>query len=122
KDVYVPLSFAPGEAMQFDWSVETAEIGGAVVKLKVAQITLCHSRMALRVAYFSEAHEMLFDAHWRAFKFFGGVPARAIYDNMKTAVDSVGKGNLRDVNPRFSAMMGHYLLEPDFCNRAARWE
>jgi len=24
--------------MQFDWSVETAEIGGAVVKLKVAQI------------------------------------------------------------------------------------
>src|SRR5690606_16061117 len=72
RDTYVPLAFAPGEAMQFDWSTETVEIGGVVTTLKVAQIKLCHSRMALRVAYPSEAHEMLFDAHWRAFAFFGG--------------------------------------------------
>lgn len=122
RDVYVPLTFAPGEAMQFDWSTEYAEIAGALVKLKVAQITLCYSRMCLRVAYYSEAHEMLFDAHWRAFAFFGGIPGRSIYDNMKTAVDGVGKGKLRDVNPRFSAMLGHYLVEPEFCNRAAGWE
>lgn len=50
RDVYVPLTFAAGEAMQFDWSVETAELGGQVVRLKVAQIKLCHSRMTLRVA------------------------------------------------------------------------
>lgn len=122
KDVYVPLTFAPGEAMQFDWSTEYAEIGGVVVKLKVAQATLCYSRMALRVAYYSEAHEMLFDAHWRAFAFFGGIPARAIYDNMKTAVTGVGIGKVRIVNPRFTAMMSHYLLDPDFCNPAAGWE
>jgi transposase len=122
RDVYVPLTFAAGEAMQFDWSVETAELGGQVVRLKVAQIKLCHSRMTLRVAYYSEAHEMLFDAHWRGFQFFGGIPRRAIYDNMRTAVDAVGKGKERSVNPRFSAMMGHYLLEPEFCNRAAGWE
>lgn len=122
KGVYVPLTFAPGEALQFDWSIEYAELAGVVVKLKVAQITLCYSRMALRVAYFSEAHEMLFDAHWRGLAFFGGVPARAIYDNMKTAVTGVGIGKVRTVNPRFTAMMSHYLLEPDFCNRAAGWE
>lgn len=122
RDVYVPLAFAAGEAMQFDWSVETAELGGQVVRLKVAQAKLCHSRLTLRVAYFSEAHEMLFDAHWRAFEFFGGIPRRAIYDNMRTAVDAVGKGKERTVNPRFSTMMGHYLLEPEFCNRAAGWE
>lgn len=122
RDVYVPLAFAAGEAMQFDWSVETAELGGHVVRLKVAQIKLCHSRLTLRVAYTSEAHEMLFDAHWQAFQFFGGIPRRAIYDNMRTAVDAVGKGKERVVNPRFSAMMGHYLLEPEFCNRAAGWE
>lgn len=120
--VFVPLLFAPGEAMQFDWSKETAEIGGEVVKLKVAQARLCHSRMTLRIAYYSEAHEMLFDAHWRAFRFFGGIPARAIYDNMKTAVDRVQKGKSRDVNPRFYAMLGHYLVEPTFCNPAAGWE
>ena len=54
RDVYVPLAFAAGEAMQFDWSVETAELGGQVVRLKVAQAKLCHSRLTLRVAYFSE--------------------------------------------------------------------
>ncbi|ULQ48292.1 IS21 family transposase [Flagellatimonas centrodinii] len=122
RDTYVPLAFAPGEALQFDWSTETAEIGGIVTTLKVAQIKLCHSRMALRVAYPSEAHEMLFDAHWRAFAFFGGIPRRAIYDNMKTAVDKVGQGKARKVNQRFGAMMSHYLLEPEFCNRAAGWE
>jgi transposase len=122
RGVFVPLEFAPGEAQQFDWSTETAELGGVVTKLKVAQIKLCHSRMTLRVAYLSEAHEMLFDAHWRAFEFFGGIPGRSIYDNMRTAVDAVGKGKARKVNKRFSAMMSHYLLEPAFCNRAAGWE
>ena len=41
-------------------------------------------------AYFSQAHEMLFDAHARAFCRVGGVPP-GIYDNMKTAVDKVGQ-------------------------------
>jgi hypothetical protein len=62
---------------------------------------------------------MLFDAHARAFAAFGGVPRRGIYDNMKTAVDKVGRGKERSVNARFEAMCGHYLFEPEFCNRAA---
>jgi hypothetical protein len=41
---------------------------------------------------------------------------------MKTAVDKVGRGKERDVNPRFHAMCGHYLFDPEFCNRAAGWE
>jgi transposase len=38
---------------------------------------------------------MVFDAHARAFAFFGGVPTRGIYDNMKTAVTSVFTGKDR---------------------------
>ena len=41
---------------------------------------------------------------------------------MKTAVDKVGQGKSRTVNARFEAMTGHYLFEPEFCNRAAGWE
>ena len=62
---------------------------------------------------------MLFDAHTRAFAAFGGIPRRGIYDNMKTAVDRVGRGKERTVNARFQAMCGHYLFEPEFCNPAA---
>jgi hypothetical protein len=33
---YIPQSFAPGEAFQFDWSHELVELGGIVSKVKVA--------------------------------------------------------------------------------------
>jgi len=80
------------------------------------------SRAFCLVAYPGQSHEMLFDAHARAFAAFGGVPRRGIYDNMKTAVDRVGRGKERTVNVRFQAMCSHYLFEPEFCNRAAGWE
>ena len=38
---------------------------------------------------------MLFYAHWHGFHVFGGVPERGIYDNMRTAVDRVGRGKER---------------------------
>jgi len=44
-EAYVPLSFAPGEAYQFDWSHEVVLIGGTTVTVKVAHVRLCHSRM-----------------------------------------------------------------------------
>mgnify|MGYP000338363710 FL=1 len=88
----------------------------------MAHAKLAASRAYLLVAYYAQAHEMLFDAHARAFAVFGGVPRRGIYDNMKTAVDKVGKGKARNVNARFHAMTGHYLFESDFCNVASGWE
>ena len=67
---YVPLSFAPGEAYQFDWSYEIVLIGGTTVTVKVARLRLCHSRMLFVRAYPRETQEMAFDAHDRAFAFF----------------------------------------------------
>ena len=122
RGTYVPLVFQSGEAFQFDWSEDWATVGGERLKLQVAHIKLSHSRAFLVRAYPLQTHEMLFDAHWHAFRVFGGVPGRGIYDNMKTAVDRVGRGKQRDVNARFSAMTSHYVFEPEFCNPAAGWE
>jgi hypothetical protein len=47
---------------------------------------------------------------------------RGMRNNMKTAVDLVGRGKARQVNIRFLAMANHYVFEPDFCNPAAGWE
>ena len=41
----VPLSFAAGEAYQFDWSHEVVLINGTTVTVKVAHVRLCHSPM-----------------------------------------------------------------------------
>lgn len=120
--VFIPLAFAPGEAFQFDFSTETVEIGGQVQTIKVAHIRLCYSRRFLVVAYPRETQEMVFDAHWRAFQYFGGVPRRGIYDNMSTAVDKVLAGRERDYNRRFEHMTAHYLFEPQACNVASGWE
>jgi transposase len=119
---YVPLSFELGEAFQFDWSEEGLLIGGVYHHMQVSHLKLCASRAFWVVAYPSQGHEMLFDAHTRSFAALGGVARRGIYDNMKTAVDKVKKGKGRIVNARFNALCSHYLFEPDFCNVASGWE
>lgn len=119
---FVPMSFELGDAFQFDWSCEYVFVGGLRRRLEVAHTKLASSRAYWLTAYPTQSHEMLFDAHARAFTAFGGVPRRGIYDNMKTAVDKVLKGKGRIVNARFAAMASHYLFDPDFCNVASGWE
>ncbi len=119
---YVPLSFAPGEAYQFDWSHEVVLINGVTVMVKVAHVRLCHSRMLFARAYPRESQEMVFDAHDRAFALFKGACTRGIYDNMKTAVETIFVGKERAYNRRFAQMCGHYLVEPVACTPASGWE
>ncbi|RTL47055.1 MAG: IS21 family transposase [Burkholderiales bacterium] len=119
---FVPMSFELGDAFQFDWSCEYVFVGGLRRRLEVAHTKLASSRAFWLTAYPTQSHEMLFDAHARAFAAFGGVPRRGIYDNMKTAVDKVGTGKARSVNIRFQAMCSHYLFDPEFCNPASGWE
>src|SRR3546814_441972 len=92
------------------------------MRVKVAHMRLCASRAAYVRAYPRESQEMLFDSHARGFAFFGGVPGRGIYDNMKTAVTSVFTGKERVFNRRFLIMTDHYMVEPTACSPAAGWE
>jgi transposase len=119
---FIPLSFAPGEAYQFDWSHEVVLINGTTVMVKVAHVRLCHSRMLFARAYPRETQEMVFDAHDRAFAFFKGACTRGIYDNMKTAVETILVGRERAYNRRFLQMCSHYLVDPVACNPASGWE
>ena len=119
---FVPLKFELGEAFQFDWSEEGLVVGGIYRRMQVSHMKLCASRAFWLVAYPSQGHEMLFDAHTRSFAALGGVARRGIYDNMKTAVDKVKKGKGRIVNARFAVMCAHYLFDADFCNVASGWE
>jgi transposase len=119
---FIPLMFRPGEAYQFDWSHEDVEIAGKPMRVKVAHVRLCASRAIYVRAYPRETQEMVFDAHARAFTFFGGVPTRGIYDNMKTAVTTVFTGKERVFNRRFLVMTAHYMVEPTACSPAAGWE
>src|SRR5271155_3325227 len=90
-----------------------------------------HSRAAAYVplsfaageAYpFDWRQEMVFDAHDRAFALFKGACGRGIYDNMKTAVETIFVGKKRLYNRRFLQMCSHYLVDPVACTPASGWE
>ena len=94
---FVPLMFQPGEAFQFDFSHEDVEIAGQPMRVKVAHMFGC----ARQPGDLSCGPIRARPRRWcstpttRAFVFFGGVPTRGIYDNMKTAVDAVFVGKER---------------------------
>ena len=71
KDVkaFVPLKFDLGEAFQFDWSEEGLVVGGIYRRMQVSHMKLCASRAFWLVAYPSQGHEMLFDAHNESYRF-----------------------------------------------------
>jgi transposase len=75
------MSFAPGEAYQFDWSHETITLQNLPLMVKAAHMKLSHSRMPFVRVYFRETQELVFDAHDKAFGFYGGVCRRGIYDS-----------------------------------------
>ena len=79
RGTFVPLAFQPGEAFQFGRSEDWASTAGERAKLQMAHIKLSHGRAFLLRADLLQTYEMLFDAHWHAFRVFGGVPQRGIY-------------------------------------------
>ncbi len=119
---FIPLEFSPGDAMQFDWSMEHVVIGGVAQTIKVGHFRLSYSRKLFFVAFPREQLEMVLEAHNRAFAYFGGAGKRIIYDNPKTIVHRILNGKERDLNKRFARMASHYLFEPVMCNPAAGWE
>jgi hypothetical protein len=79
------------------------------VKVKVAHVRLCHSRMMFAWANMRESQEIVFDAHDRALAFFNRASMRGIYNNMKTAVEAVFTGKERHYSRRFLQMCSHTL-------------
>ena len=116
------MSFAPGEAYQFDWSHETITFQGLPLMVEAAHMKLSHSRMPFVRVYFRETQELVFDAHDKAFAFYGGVCRRGIYDNMKTAVEAILVGKARKYNQRFLQTCSHHLVDPVACSPASGWE
>ncbi len=106
---FVPLSFAPGEAYQFDWSHETITLQGLPLTIKAAHMKLLHSRMPFVRAYFRETQELVFDAHDKAFLFYGGVCRRGIDDNMKTAVDAIFIGKAPSIIAAFCRVPKRFM-------------
>jgi transposase len=115
-EVFFPLVFDPGEEAQADWGQGWVKVGGVMLLVWLFCVRLCHSGAQYVCAFERGTMESFQEGHVRAFAFFGGVPLRMAYDNLKSAVIRVGRGRERELNTAFVELRSHYLYESRFCN------
>lgn len=121
-EVHIPLAFNLGQAAQCDWGEAQAIIAGEPRRVYLFCMRLCASRVSFVTAFLHQKQEAFFKGHRLAFEFFGGVPQRVIYDNLRTAVQKILKGTNRREQEAFVALRSHYLFQADFCNAAQAHE
>ena len=93
----------PAHQMQIDW-IEFPKDG-----LSAFVATLGYSRVSYVQYVTDEKVETLIECHLNAFKYFGGVPAEGLYDNMKTVIikrNQYGYGKHK-LNPLFEDFAKH---------------
>ena len=119
---FIPLSFDPGEVIQFDWCEVKVNVGGNIWKAPVFCAVLPYSYAIFAMVMPDMQTPCFIEAAVEAFKFFGGVPWRAaFFDNLRTAVYS-GTGKHAVKQKRFRMFEAHYAFESVFMNREAGWE
>jgi len=114
----VPLSYAPGEAVQIDWGEATIYIDGRKTKVYTFCGRLCYSCDIFVQAYKAANEEAFLEAQQLMFDFFGGTPRRLIFDNAKVAVKE-GFGLHAKPQAKYLSFSSHYAFSLDFCNPAS---
>ena len=112
KKAYLRVETEPGEVAQVDWgSFGHVRIGSTQRPLSAFVIVLKWSR-ALYVDFsLDQRMDTFLRMHARALAFFGGVPKKIIYDNLKSVVLH-HVGTTVQFNPAFLSFAGHMLFEP----------
>ncbi len=113
-EVFMPLRHSPGEA-QVDFFQALAKMGGVLRKVHVFCMALTYSDMFFVMAFPRECSEAFWEGHVRAFEFFGGVPRRISYDNLKIAVKAIVGCHERKLTDGFLQLASHYLFKYHFC-------
>ena len=113
QEMFVPLTHAPGEA-QADFGEALVVIAGVEQKAHFMAFDLPHSDDCFVQAFPAETTEAFLEGHVRAFEYFGGVPARILYDNTTLAVVRILGDGERNKTLAFSELQSHYLFAEKF--------
>lgn len=115
--IYQEVCYEPGEALQVDWGTcGKLKIGNTIRKVNVLVAVLCYSRLCYIEFCLSQRKAEFYRSLVHALEFFGGSPLKIIFDNLKAAVLN-GAGRTACLHPEFSALCGHFYLEPVACAR-----
>ena len=120
--VFIPCQADAGREAEVDWGTATAIISGEPVQLKFFCMRSKFSGKHFVRFYPCERQQAFFDAHIRAFEFFGGIFPVLIYDNLTTAVRKVLLGRDRIEQESFRQFKAYHSFESRFCNPASGHE
>ena len=111
-EAYLRLRTLPGEQGQVDWGhFGKIKFGNAERQLLGFVITLSWSRQIFLRFYPGCSMPYFLRGHVDAFEFFGKIPRKLLYDNLKSAVlERVGNAIL--FNPTMLELAAHYRFEP----------
>jgi transposase len=118
KEKYIPLEFDPGQDGQVDWGEAEVILAGERVTVQLFILRLNYSKARFVMAFPFQKQEAFFEGHNQAFRFFGGIPRRLTYDNLKTAVYKILTGRNRQEQESFKRLRSYYLFESNYCNPA----
>ena len=113
QEMFVPLAHPPGDA-QADFGEALVVIAGVECKAHYLVVDLPHSDDGFVKAFPAETAEAFCDGHNAAFRYFGGVPRRIVYDNTKLAVARILGDGTRQRTRVFSELQSHYLFDDRF--------
>jgi len=114
-EAFFRLETLPGEQAQVDWAnCGALRIGSSWRKLSAFVMVLSYSRMMYAEFTLSQCMEDFLQAHVRALRFFGGVPKKLLYDNLKSVCLARLGAEVR-LNPRFFEFSGLLCFEPVLC-------
>jgi len=113
KEVFIPLVYRAGEMAEVDFFDVTVEVGSERRRVWKFLVRLMYSGHDFVWLYEHRDQVSFLDGHVRAFEYFGGIPARMVYDNLEAAVK---KPLVRDrkLTERFEALASHYVFEACF--------
>jgi transposase len=115
--VYLKLHFVPGECAQIDWGTYgTVIVGNTRRRLSFFVIVLAYSRLMYVEFTVSQTMEHFLACHQHAFTAFGGVPAKLMVDNLKSAVLQRLAGVAPVFNQRYVDFARHYGFTITPCN------
>jgi len=114
REVFVPLVHRPGEA-QVDFGYALVKEGGQLRKVVFFVMSLPYSDAVYVQVFERICTEVVWEAHVRAFAFFGGVPHRISYDNERVLVAQILGPRDRKLTQGFLQLQSHYLFGHHFC-------
>jgi transposase len=122
RQVFVRMSWLPGEAAQVDWAdFGAVKVGRAKRRLSAFLMTLCYSRALYVEFFFDQSLANFLRGHVHAFEHFAGVPRRVATDNLRSVVLE-RRGEQIRFHPRYLELAGHYCFEPQPCHVGASQE